>query len=252
MKRRTLPRLLLLLVASLLVGLPPAPVSAHAGRVALAFWGGFGPRFTACQRAIARATNLCAHAALRRRSRCDGGRTPPEACTPAALASALEESRRQVLDRITARCTERAAIQLGFLSVLEVEADLSAACRTADRVFADAVARAGEDPTCRRAIVDRLPLTLRLAQTRWEAAFNRMALRSLLPSLKRGRIAEARAGVSRRLTTTLGVIERECGESPGSRTDGLAAVASEAECLSGAAYVQDAVECDSRTLNAPR
>ncbi|MCX8072671.1 MAG: hypothetical protein N3C12_09490 [Candidatus Binatia bacterium] len=241
----------LLVVLVILAQLPRSVAHAHGGRLPFLFWGNF-PRFAIpCQKAIGRAAALCAARSAQARFRCTIGQDT--SCSATDLESQREAILRVALNLIDRFCSDRAAVQLGFLGTIEAQSDIANMCTTVNRDLSFVFEPTDEpSPTgdCTRSVSGAVVRLLRSGTMIWEELFNRVALKG---GGAKGRtlITRARARISLQQQKLANVIRRHCTDESvtaiyGTTTSELLNRAARlTECVAGAAYVQDAIHCDT-------
>ncbi|GIW43668.1 MAG: hypothetical protein KatS3mg077_0950 [Candidatus Binatia bacterium] len=226
---------------------------AHGGRAPFTFWGGFTRSAFPCQKAIARAARLCAVRTVELRQRCSRNSDLPT-CSPDQVEARRRTIELQSLDLISAACNDRAAVEVGFLGTIEAQSDIATVCSRVDRDlrdFFDLAARAAsDDRTCANTVAGSLTQILRTATDLWVRAFDRMAFKVLAPSRKNLLVTRTRQRISLAAAKLAHTGNQNCRESFVLSTFGepleqlLSRPARLAECVTGAAFVQDAVHCD--------
>ncbi len=234
--------------------MPSSQLRAHGGRLPFLFWGDFPRVHLACQRAIGRAVAQCAVGTQRLYALCAAGSASGDLCAPLPRAEALESLRAVALNVIDRHCSERSTVQLGFLALVEAQADISRACSQLDRWVrgwsADPTAVPGAQGACMETYARASLVLLRFATNEYRRLFDWLAFHRSPPNQRNQLLAERRARVgdaARRLEL---VLQRRCPDGlPGGPNPAtfLSEVARQAECVVGAAYVQDALHCDTPT-----
>lgn len=234
-----------------------APILAHGGRLPFLFWGGFPRPAADCQKVIGWAARVCAVDIVRLRAVCSAGSTAGPRCHPERITQRRQAILRQALDQINARCSDRATQQLGFVSLIEAQADISDACTSVELATLPVVAPTPTAPsatprvdTCGDFVRHAALKLLRYSTAQWQLAFNRIAYRYQPSSIKLATVERVRARMERARAKLLGLESRFCTAEEVSTRFGvplpalLQSVVRSSECLTGAAYVQDAVYCD--------
>lgn len=227
---------------------------AHGGRLPFLFWGDFPRSYLACQRAIGRAVHLCSVGTLQLYARCASGATSSGECSATARQRILESLRTSALDLIDRYCSDRAAVQLGFLALLEAQSDISRACADVDRWarshFPDPSALDGNARVCLAFQAERSLGLIRFATREYRRLFDWLAFHRPPPSQRNALLNACRARIQSAASKLSGLAELYCpagSDGGGESAQLFADAARRAECIVGAAYVQDAVHCDTPT-----
>lgn len=237
-------------VCSALLPIPPA--WAHGGRLPFLFWGNFPRAHLACQRALGRALSECAVGTLQVIARCSREGADRGACEAGAQAEQLQALRTKALDTIDRFCSDRSAVQLGFLALIEAQADASRACteveRWARQELPDSASLGGADRACVAFLAQASVKLMRAGTENYRRFFDWLAIH-FAPTNKRLRLLDQRRSEISRAAQKLAMVGVPlCAGSamvPDSPEEFLGRVARQAECVVGAAYVQDAVHCDT-------
>lgn len=259
-------RFLFLALVTIAIVLTGKVAYTHGGRVSLFFWGTFPKAAFDCQRAIASSVNQCALAVVAVRTACRNAELAGESCDRNAVQNHVNDIRRAALDQIDRRCTDRQSAQLGFLGVIEIQSDVSNACSRTDIVLSQLLypTPAAEIremilpvANCQRSTAMLTARLLRHANRVWELTLNRIARRNFPVSRSLASIDVARRRVDRAVHRLLPILQRDCSEEDFVAAYGrlassvLTDIAHEAECLAGAAFVQDRVHCDPTPTITP-
>lgn len=244
--------------------LAAAAATAHDTAVDLAVWGNFGQSAARCQRAIARAADLCASRALAARVACVTAELGATACDQAEVSRRIAGARQRASALVQAACTVEDLQTLRYVDLRDALNDLGDVCRgleTAATSAAYAPARFGDaivatEGAARRCIEATARGSARLlrnatrarrfaldyiASTPWPAGAA-VAAKEAVIARSTQRIARATELVRRRML-------RACSaatflDTYGTEVDGfLARIAARADCLAEAVYVQSAVRC---------
>lgn len=249
MRRIGLAFLATVLCAALLL-VPPA--WAHGGRLPFLFWGNFPRAHLACQRAVGRALSECAVGTLQVIARCSREGADRGACEAGAQAEQLRALMTETLDTIDRFCSDRNAVQLGFLALIEAQADASRACteveRWARQELPDPASLRSADRACVAFLSQASVKLMRAGTENYRRFFDWLAIH-FAPTNKRLRLLDQRRSETTRAVQKLAMLGAPlCAGSAvvqGSLADFFGRVARQAECVVGAAYVQDAVHCDT-------
>lgn len=224
---------------------------AHGGRLPFAFWGGFPRSVVPCQQALSLAVRRCATSKLRLQLRCAAS---PEACTPEHVRDQKRAIELAALDLIARSCSDRATVQLGFLGVIEAQADASNVCAKVDQQLSPfTLPPAIEESatgSCTTFLAHASLKLLRQANSIWQHTFDRIATRNVSPTRKSQMLEQARQRIARATNKLHQLANARCPAASMQTnlqtflTESLSAAARASECLAGAAYVQDAVHCD--------
>jgi hypothetical protein len=251
-----LQRSVALIVVLVVLGTASTRVGAHNGaRLLLAFWGGFPGAAVPCQRMIAEATGACARRVLWLRDRCQRARLVGGTCDEHATRGAVDAARIHALDQIDELCTDEQTRQLIFLGVIEVQADVTNACRRADNAFAPRVYAPTPpvDTLQRRCILATSDATMdvvRYALRTWQGIFDRIAARNLSPQRKLMLVDRASSRIATAVVRARATLQQHCTEADFALTyqqdemQFFAGITREVECVIGASYVQDRIQCD--------
>lgn len=242
--------LLTLFSSSLLLG--------HGGRVPFLFWGGYPRSVIPCQRAIGNAGRICAIGMAQLLVRCLYHDNPP--CAPEQLEEERRARERKALDMINRACTDRATVQLGFLGIIEAQSDIATNCARIHRDFFRLV-HFDDSPLpntqCTAEVAHAAAKLLRVTTRNWQRIFDRVAYKNVPPSRKTLFVTQARARAASAAEKLARVVAPACSNSPepslhdDSLRELFSNVAQLAECVAGAAYVQDAVHCDPPATPTP-
>jgi hypothetical protein len=237
----------------------PASAHAHGGRLMLALWGPFRDPVPRCQRIIGAAAAFYTRHAVAVRNQCALDQLEGRICDVLAMEEAISAARVIALDRIDRHCTEREVGQLQFLSLLEVQADVTNACQQLQDEFistvyapvaGDAAGVPGATPACVAATAEVGMRLLRIAARFWRRSFDRIAATDLTPSAKRRLVDHAVARIDRATAVAAERLSSRCAPAVFQRVyqqppaTFLANLVWKARCLVGESYVQDAVYCD--------
>ncbi len=227
------------------------PVWAHGGRLPFLFWGGFPRSIIPCQRALGDAARLCALGVASLRLRCSYRGANP--CTPEELEQQRKSLEIKALDLLSRTCTDRATVQLGFLGVIEAQSDIANVCAKVNRDLFPIVGLNTASPPavdCAARQASAAMKLLRVATKEWHTTLDRIAYRIVPPSRKTALLAQTRERVGQAADKLGRLLEEVCASSHLRFSSGrpprevLTNVLHLAECVTGAAYVQDAVHCD--------
>ena len=230
-------------------------VEAHGMRASLAFWGAFPTHTAICQRTIAGALAYCAQRAVWLRDECSRQVLQGQICDSPATERAVEAARTQAQDAIDEFCNDDDAMSLNFLGVIEIQSDITNACRRTDSyfmplVYAPTATANAVQKRCILATADAVSETHRAGWRAMRAAFDRIAARNLAPSKKLDLLAAAQKQVASLVNRLMTYIDSHCSAADFQSTydkDGptfFATVTAQVECGAGAAYVQNQVMCD--------
>lgn len=232
-----------------------SPVLAHGGRLPFLFWGNFPRTFLGCQRAIGRAVGQCAVGTLKVLARCSEEHDSGAICTPDRQAELLRGLRIEALDTIDRFCSDRSAVQLGFLALVEAQADVSRACTEVERWARQELSDprwvgGAVDQACRKFLARASVRVMRVSTENYRRFFDWLAIR-FAPTSTRLRLLEKKRTEASRAAQKLAQIGtahcESIAENPESVPQFLHRVVRQSECVVGAAYVQDAVHCDTPT-----
>ena len=223
-------------------------------RLPFAAWGGFDTATIRCQRELARAAAQCAGTAWAVRRECreralDGG-PPCRADDDPRLGAA----RSAALDAVDDACSERQLGNLQFLGFLDAQLDLTNFCRhgwpdAADSlVFTAAVDSGGATArACATAAADAASDAMRHIFRSRRRGMDHAAVTprasplraALLTSVARGKAA-ASEHLAARLSARCPDFTARYRRTPAAFVELLA---TRADCIGGAFYIQDAVVC---------
>ena len=108
------------------------PAHAHNNRAALAFYGGFGPAASRCQRVISKAAESCAIAVVAARAACVSAQVDGLACDSPTVDATTLAARQQARDLVQQACTDEDAKALQFNGLEEAQTDAATACGEAE------------------------------------------------------------------------------------------------------------------------
>ncbi|GBD25816.1 hypothetical protein HRbin30_01141 [bacterium HR30] len=238
--------------------LSASPVLGHGGRAPFLLWGGLPRSSIPCQRAIGTAARLCALGAAQTRLRCLLTASPR--CTPEQIEQQRRRLEARALDLISQACTDRAVAQLGFVGVIEAQADIANNCARGDRDLSAIFGISQESTataTCTTHIASAAVKLLRVAVKNWQNMLDRIAYKNVPPSRKASLLASTRTRIGKAKEKLRLLVSTACPGAPiaslpaPSLEEVLTSVALLAECIAGAAYVQDAVHCTPLPTTAP-
>src|SRR5262245_46500361 len=101
-----------------------AAAHAHQTRVDLSLWGNFGTDTARCQRAISRATALCATQVLALRQQCAAKQLTGDACDAAATDAAIQAARNQATAMVQQVCTGPELNNLRYIDLSDATTDV--------------------------------------------------------------------------------------------------------------------------------
>ncbi|MDX2170232.1 MAG: hypothetical protein SF182_24385 [Deltaproteobacteria bacterium] len=228
----------------------PRPALAHGMRLPFERWGGFSGATLDCQQALARAAATCAATVWTLRRECrERALRGGAACDPTADPRRAA-ARSRALDAAEDACSERQFGEVGFLGFFDVQTDLTTFCYgwpdTADAlVYAPANAAPSLD--CAAAAADAASEASRYAFRARRRCLDHAAS---LPPATPGRAAlldgaahgnsAAAARIAARLARRCPQFAAAYGRTP---SEFAALLLGRADCLGGAFYIQDAVQC---------
>lgn len=232
------------------------PALAHGEPVPFTFWGGFGSRTAACQRAISFAAQACFAAASAARLECEASEVKGTACDRDALALRISAARSAARSRVRAFCSDASAATLLFSSADEAATDVSDHCVVAEKAavtagFFPATGRPAEDspdPDCLvpTAKVFRRYFSSALRHVR--SVFDRVASgrystgeKQRLLELLEGRLERLQRLAARRAEAACR--DRFADVYGRSAAELVQALRGRVECQAAALYVHDAVSC---------
>ena len=249
---------LLLVVATAVAGISQ-PCAAHRSPLPLALWGGFDSGAALCQRIIGKAAAHCGSAVWAARTTCLAAQVAGGACDQAATDAAVQQAHQDALDIVDRYCADY-AVELGFTLTIETETDIDTFCQQFDAALMSGVYRpfpsggtarqvAPDTGRCISATADAATHLLRVAFRSRTRALNRIASVTFGPAEKLRVVAQSTASIERARTLLQQVLQQRCPDPGFSALYGqsadalLALIAQRADCLGGAAYVQNAVLC---------
>lgn len=225
----------------------------------LALWGGFDAGGALCQRIIGKAAAHCGSAVWKAHAACLAAEVAGGTCDQTATDAAVQQAHQDALDLVDRYCADY-AVDLGFTLTLETETDIDTFCQQLDAALLSGVygpARsagtgspaAADAASCISATADTATHLLRVAFRARTRALNRIASVALGPSEKLRVIAQSTASIERARTILGQALQQRCPDPRfiavyGQSADALLGlIAQRADCLGGAAYVQDKVLC---------
>lgn len=237
-----------------------ATAHAHGQPAQLAFWGGFPPDASRCQRIVARATALCAGQVAALRSSCLGGAVRGGTCDQTALDSRIAETRQRAVSRVDRACTTSQLQNLGYIDRADALTDVVTACRqldtsTTSAAFAPAMVggtvASVEDPTaaCVQAGSREATRLLRFGMRTYAKALDRIAALNLDLAEKQRLLDWARRRIAQTQARSRAALTALCGTADFAAAYGrsvdtfLSAIADQSACMQQFVYVQDAVRC---------
>ena len=253
----------------ILVGGSASTVHAHGLALPFAFWGGFSPAAAYCQRIIALAADRCGGAVWKVRSACLGALVDGGACDVTGADNAVQQAHLNALNVIDLQCTSPEAQALNFLLKYEAQTDMNVFCTALEAATVSAV----YGPVTVQGIVRSVDATTRHCvdvTQRGATRLLRFAFRerrraldtaatvqvcdppgenctSLPPTDKQALVNRSTARIERARAALAVRVEAACPtfESVYHRSADvvLENLASRADCLAGATYVQNAVVC---------
>ena len=251
-------RLSVLVCAMLLCQAVPA--RAHKSMpVPLAFWGGFATDVSSCQRMVGTAAALCGRTVWRARDRCLAAQLSGGTCDMTATDGVVSQAHVDALNAVDAQCAGDQPSTLSFASTFEIETDVDTFCQTLETAAVSAVygpaVRSGigvDDETvlrCTAAAARASTKLLRFAFSLRCRALDRVASVDLSPTQKTSAITTSTARIAHAQALLRGRLVAICPENDFVSVYGqgtaafLTLIGKRADCLGGAAYVQDAVLC---------
>jgi len=249
----------MLLVAATVVASISHPAAAHRSPLPLALWGGFESEAALCQRVIGKAAAHCGSAVWAARTTCLAAQVAGGACDQAQTDAAVQQAHQDALDSVDRYCAD-SAVELGFTLTLETETDIDTFCQQFDAALmsgvygpflSGGVARqvTPDAGSCISATASAATHLLRVAFRSRTRALNRIASVALGPAEKLRVIAQSTASIERACRLLQQVLQQRCPAPAFTALYGqsadtlLALIAQRADCLGGAAYVQNAVLC---------
>jgi hypothetical protein len=225
------------------------PALAHGGRLPFDAWGGFSGDVLRCQRVIASAAAQCATHAWSARRACRETTLAGGTCDEAATTARIADARRTAQDEVDAVCNERQAISLQFLGSFDLQQDLIAFCRDWEHA-ADSAAFGPPGATagaCTAAAAGAATDVMQYAMRTRRRCMDRIAASpkgavqrpAMLESADRD-VARAVDKVALRLAARCPDFASRYGRPA---RDLIATLATRADCVGGAFYIQDGVLC---------
>jgi len=242
--------------AALVSGTAPCAF-AHRTPMLLALWGGFEASPAKCQRRIGVVTAQCADAARRARDVCLATQIAGSTCDRAATDAMVAQIRAATLGAVDHDCNSDDLQPLGFLSSLDLDADVDSSCMGADTALVSAVyspmfhphAANESVPACVAATARAAGKLLHFAFRARRHALDRIALKSLGPSKKQMLIDLTEPLIDRARERLEPFVRGMCSDADFMSVYGrdlatfLMGIAQRADCLAAAGYVQAAVVC---------
>lgn len=224
----------------------PGTALAHGGRLPLDEWGGYAGTLLRCQRVIAQAASECAAGAWAARRACReqvlGGGTCDEGATEARIAAV----RSAALDEIDASCNEQQARDIQYLGTFDLQDDVISFCRAWEDAAESGVFRV-DAAACTSAAADAVTEVMQHALRGRRRCMDRLAASppasSERPALLAGadrRLALAVEHAAARLTARCPDFAAQYGRTASTF---VASLATRADCVGGAFYIQDTVLC---------
>ena len=224
------------------------PTFAHGGRLPFDTWGGFAGDVLRCQRVIAQAAAQCATGAWTARRACRETTVAGGTCDEAATVNRIAVARRAAQDAVDDACSERQAISLQYLGTFDLQQDLISFCRDWERAADSGVfGRPASGAACALAAADAATDVMQYALRARRRCMDRVAA-SPPGSVERSGFLETaghrlEAAVDRaasKLTAACPDFAARYGRSP---HDLITTLATRADCVGGAFYIQDAILC---------
>ena len=247
--------------AVLLLVVPcPTHVLGHSGRTPLGLWGKFPADVARCQRVIGEAATFYASQALTARALCRARELVGTPCDLDATDATVRAARGHALDQVDAQCNDQGSGMLGFLGVIEVQADLTSSCEQLEASVAAAVfapvpaleSTAPLTPTAQRCVLVTAgiaPKLMRFALRAWAEALDRIAVRNYSPNRKQALVDAAQRRITSTATRLSEAIGRECTPAEflatyhQDATSFLTNLSAQVDCVVGGVYAQAAVVC---------
>ena len=227
---------------------------AHGGRVDFASWGPFAAGAAHCQRGIARAAATCARDSWEQTRACRDAQGTGTPCNTALLGERIQAVRLAALDAVDAACSERQAQDLGYLGLFDLQADTIDFCRAwttaaTSAVYGDRVAAGDEGNACTRSLAEATSRLLAFVFRERRRCMETIAAKTVDADQREVLLARTTAGVDRYTAGLAAAIAPRCNAQDFSARYGraaaelLATVASRADCLAAAVYIQDRILC---------
>lgn len=236
-----------------------APVWGHGDPPDIAFYGHYSRGTARCQRAVGVAARTCFDTALAEHITCMNTLMAGGECDTTARDTAIEAAKERARLLVADSCTDIQLNILQFLGLDDAQDDVAEICGdqadTAISLFyrpvtygsaGDAVA--GDDETCVRLTAYYATKVVKRALRTQEHALDRMAATNLGVAAKRTAIDRVNQRIARARQLAQQRIETACGPTfaalYATDVDAFLKVAeARANCMVGAAYVQNAVTC---------
>ena len=225
----------------------PVAALAHGGRLPLDAWGGFEGDLLRCQRVIAQAAAQCASGAWAARRACRETTRAGGTCDEAATTARIAAARGAALDAVDAACGERQAIGLQFLGTFDLQQDLINFCRAWETAADSSVFGATGGGTCASAAAAAVTDVFQYAMRARRDCMDRVAASARGATARAGVLASAVRHLGGAVDRAAARLSARCpdftaryGRTPRAFLETLA---TRADCIGGAFYIQDAVLC---------
>lgn len=232
-----------------LLCLPAAAASAHGGRLPLDLWGGYTGEFLRCQRVIAQAASACAAGAWAARRACRAGELVGEACDHDVTNARVAAVRAAALDAIDAVCSERQAIVLRYLGTFDLQDDVISYCRAWEDAAESGVFGTHVAPSaaCSLAAAEAVTEVMHQAMRGRRRSMDRLAASPAASPERPALIAAAERRLAVTIDHAAARLAARCpdfaAEYGRPARELIATLATRADCVGGAFYIQDTVLC---------
>jgi cysteine-rich repeat protein len=236
----------------------PAPAYAHGEPIDLAFWGNFTRVVASCQREIGHAGAQCGLGAWAARDDCFRKELQGGTCDEDAVSAFIDAvPRRNARQAVMAACSDSDVSMLQFLSLFEVQSDVTRFCRDLENAATSAVygpflsGTALDDAarTCIGAAADASTNLLRASFRSRRLVLDRIASNAVPAPAKTVLVARSDRLIERASQVLGDRIRTVCAEEEFAAVYGrdidtyLAQMASRADCLAGDTYAQGTLLC---------
>jgi cysteine-rich repeat protein len=233
---------------------------AHRAPIPIAFWGDFDPTTAHCQRMIGAAAARCGLTVWKVRQACLAAQLSGDTCDVNAADAAVAQAHVDALDMADRACADTDLSALNFSLTLDVNADIDTFCQQLETAVVSAVyspvLRAGgigaadpKTPVCIRVTTRATTTLLHFSFGIVRRIMDHVAHSKLTPTQKQTLISQAKARIGRARERLETRITAACPDTTfaamyqRNATALLGNIATRADCLAGAAYVQDAMLC---------
>jgi cysteine-rich repeat protein len=232
-------------LGALLCALPGAAL-AHGGRLPLDQWGGYAGDLLRCQRVIAQSASECAAGAWAARRACREQVRGGAACDEIATEFRIAAVRSAALDEIDASCNEQQARDIQYLGTFDLQDDVISFCRAWEDAAESGAFRV-DAGACTTAAAEAVTEVMQHALRGRRRAMDRLAASpkasSARPALLDGAERRLALAVERTATRLAARCPQFAARYGRTAQTFVATLATRADCVGGAFYIQDTVLC---------